>query len=61
MTMRLGATDGDILERLRLLAGRVFMDDRAPPELQVFEAAADEIQRLRDQLDRIGRLAYGEG
>lgn len=59
MTMRPDAADGDILERLRRLAGRVGTDHRAPPELQVFGAAAEEIQRLRGQLDRISRLAHG--
>jgi protein-arginine kinase len=57
MTMTLDRSETDILSRLRLLAGRVSTDERAAPELRVLDAAADEIERLRDQLARIGQLA----
>ena len=61
MTTMPDHTEADILNRLRLLANRVGTDECAAPELRVFEAAADEIERLRDQLARIGQLANVPG
>ena len=54
--MRADRQEVDIVSRLHLLADWVNSDERAPPELHVCEAAAAEIERLRDQLARISQL-----